>query len=58
MEDSDWFIVTEVALEDAAVAVKLIVSQSRGKQLRGLQARPRVVTDNLKHTKKITFSTS
>ena len=33
MEACDWSIVTEVALQDAAVAVKLVVCQSRGKEV-------------------------
>ena len=53
MEASDWSIVTEVALEDAAVAVKLIVSQPRGQEVRGLEAGPGVVTNYLREKKHV-----
>ena len=46
-------IVTEVALEDAAVAVKLIVSQPRGQEVRGLEAGPGVVTNYLRERKHV-----
>ena len=53
MEASDRSIVTEVALEDAAVAVKLVVRQPRGQEVRGLEAGPGVVTNYLRERKHV-----
>ena len=53
MEASDWSIVTEVALEDAAVAVQLVVRQPRGQEVRGLEAGPGVVTNYLRERKHV-----
>ena len=51
-------ILTEVALEDAAVAVKLIIRQPRGQEVRGLEAGPGVVTNYLRKRKHVYMTLS